>query len=285
LQSFIDLGAVNIHLDCSVDLVSKNIKSLYPQYILEQGDSPIDYFVSLKHGSGIRRYVRPQVVFEHDGDAPFKPVASNHAYASFEWGLNYVVSNFAQNFLSIHSGVVATQDKAFIFPAPPGSGKSTLTTYLMGQPGWRILSDEMSLVIPGTCDIKPLIKPVCLKNNSIELAKSWFPNERFSTIASGTIKGDVAHLSPPENSWAQRHKKAKATAIIFPRYTPSKSLEIYQLDKNQGFMMLAENVINLSLQGQVGFNTLVDLIENTQQFEIVYSDVEEVKEFIEQDLL
>ena len=62
-------------------------------------------------------------------------------------------------------------------------------------------------------------------------------------------------------------------------------MEIYQLDKNQGFMMLAENVINLSLQGQVGFNTLVDLIENTQQFEILYSDVEEVKAFIEQDLL
>ena len=62
-------------------------------------------------------------------------------------------------------------------------------------------------------------------------------------------------------------------------------MEIYKLDKNQAFMMLDENTINLTLQSQLGFNTLVELIENTLQFEVHYSDVEEVKDFIEQDLL
>ncbi len=285
MQSFIDLGAVNIHVDCSVGIVSNNIRHLYPKYILEHSKAPVDYFVSSKNGSGIRRFFRRQANFEHDGLAPFKPSPLNHAYASFEWGLNFVVSSFAQEYLSIHSGVVAKNDKAVIFPAPPGSGKSTLTTYLMGQTGWRLLSDEMSLLIPNTCEIQPLVKPVCLKNNSIDLAKEWYPQGKFSTIASGTIKGDVAHLSPPENSWELRKNRATATAIIFPRYSPSKSLEIYQLDKNQGFMALAENVINLSLQGADGFSSLTNLIENTQQFEVHYSDVREVQEFIEQDLL
>lgn len=268
-----------------MNLVANNIKKLYPQYILEQNNSPSDYHIAVKHGSGIRKYIRPQVVFEHDGDAPFKPVPVNHAYASFEWGVNYVVSNFAQHYLSIHAGVVAKNDKAIIFPAPPGSGKSTLTTYLMAQKGWRLLSDEMSLLIPESCEVMPLVKPVCLKNNSIDLARSWFPQTSFSTIAAATVKGNVAHLSPPDSSWRQRHRPALATAVIFPRYRPSKSMEIYKLDKNQAFMMLAENTINLTLQSQLGFNTLVELIENTLQFEVHYSDVDEVKEFIEQDLL
>ncbi|GEA05680.1 HPr kinase [Alteromonas sp. KUL42] len=285
MQSSIDFGAISIHLDCSVNLVANNIKKLYPHYILEQNNSPNDYYISVKHGSGIRKYIRPQVVFEHDGDAPFKPVPENHAYASFEWGVNYVVSNFAQNYLSIHAGVVAKNDKAIIFPAPPGSGKSTLTTYLMAQKGWRLLSDEMSLLMPESREVTPLVKPVCLKNNSIDLARSWFPQTSFSTIATATVKGNVAHLSPPESSWQQRHRPALATAVIFPRYSPSKSMEIYKLDKNQAFMMLAENTINLTLQSQLGFNTLVELIENTLQFEVHYSDVEEVKDFIEQDLL
>ena len=285
MQLSIDLGAISIHLDCSVNLVANNIKKLYPHYILEKNNSPNDYYIAVKPGNGIRRCIRPQVVFEHDGDAPFKPVPANHAYASFEWGVNYVVSNFAQDYLSIHSGVVAKNDKAFIFPAPPGSGKSTLTTYLMAQPGWRLLSDEMSLLIPETRKVMPLIKPVCLKNNSIDLARSWFPQTSFSTIATATVKGNVAHISPPEGSWQQRHKPALTTAVIFPRYRQSKPMEIYKLDKNQAFMMLAENTINLTLQSQLGFDTLVELIENTIQFEVHYSDVEEVKEFIEQDLL
>ena len=285
MQSSIDLGAVSIHVDCSVSLIANNIKKLYPHYVLDQSNSPNDYYIALKHGSGIRGYIRPQVVFEHDGDTPFKPVPEDHAYASFEWGVNYVVSNFAQNYLSIHSGVVARHDKAIIFPAPPGSGKSTLTTYLMAQPDWRVLSDEMSLLIPETRDVMPLVKPVCLKNKSIELARLWFPETSFSTVASATVKGNVAHLSPPDSSWEQRHKPASVTAIIFPQYRPSSPMKIYKLDKNQAFIMLAENTINLTLQSQLGFDTLIELIENTLQFEVHYSDVEQVREFIEQDLL
>ncbi|EWH11123.1 HPr kinase [Catenovulum agarivorans DS-2] len=285
MKSLIDFGAVKIYIDCSVKLAERNINHLYPSYVLEDNTVPPDYFVSLKYGGGIRRFVRKQVLFEQDSKSHFKPVPENHAYASFEWGLNYVVSNYAQEFLTIHSGVVANNDKAVIFPAPPGSGKSTLTTYLMGLPGWRLLSDEMALMLPETSYIQPLIKPVCLKNNSIDIAKKWFPDGKFSSIASATAKGDVAHLSPPASSWQQRDRVAKAKAIIFPKYTPNKKMEIYKLDKNQGFMQLAENVINLSLQGERGFNTLTHLIENTEQFEILYSDVNEVKDFIEQDLL
>lgn len=285
MKSLIDFGAVKIHIDCSVKLAEQNIIKLYPSYIIQDNIVPADYFVSLKYGDGIRRYVRKQVLFEQDGKSHFKPVPVNHAYASFEWGLNYVVSNYAQEFLTIHSGVVAKNDKAVIFPAPPGSGKSTLTTYLMSLPNWRLLSDEMALLLPETCNVQPLIKPVCLKNDSIDIAKKWFPDGKFSTIATETTKGDVAHLSPPELSWKQRDRIAHAKVIIFPKYTPGKQMEIYKLDKNQGFMQLAENVINLSLQGERGFNTLTNLIENTEQFEIHYSDVTQVKDFIEQDLL
>ena len=284
---FIELSPFTISVTSDISLVKTNLETLYPDSIFldENKNHLIDYHVSSNFSSLIRKFIKPQSVFAHDGFEPFMGLPLNHAYASLEWGINYVVATNALEYVNIHSGVVAHNDDAILFPAPPGSGKSTLTAYLQGQTNWRLLSDEMTLIFTHTHTAVPFTRPICLKNKSCELVKSWYPDAGFSTIARNTHKGDVIHVSPSELSWQKRNDPATIKAIVFPQFKAGQATEIYQLNNTQAFMMLAENAFNFNILGETGFNTLTSIIETVPAFEIQYSDVEDIRQFLEQDVL
>ncbi|KGJ88161.1 HprK-related kinase A [Thalassotalea sp. ND16A] len=285
MQIRLNLPPFIFDIHSSVGFVEQNMHHMYPDELFINSSRPADYFVGVEKANGLRKFIRPQASFSFDAIEPFKTLPLNHAYASLEWGINYVVANQSLQYVILHSGIVAKGDKAVLLPGPPGSGKSTMTAYLSGRQGWRLLSDEMALVLPETLKVQPFVRPICLKNKSVDLVKRWYPDAKLSTVARNTHKGDVVHLCPGDSSWQQRDDLAKVNAIVFLRYDQRVDLEITELNQNQGFMQLAQNAVNLNLHGQQGFNTLVNLIENSAVFEVVYNDVEAVRTFLEQDVL
>ena len=80
----------------------------------------------------------------------------------------------AHHYLILHAAVVEKNGLAAILPAPPGSGKSTLTAGLVLS-GWRLLSDELTLIERKTGLIQPLPRPMSLKNQSIEVIRQFQP--------------------------------------------------------------------------------------------------------------
>ena len=264
-------------------LVAENLQKIY-QFSDWSSTKPADYQLSLQHANGIRRFLKPQAQFKADQQEPFQPMLATQAYAMLEWGMNWCIASHEMQFVVIHSAVLAKDNKAILFPAPPGSGKSTLTAYLAFQ-GWRLLSDEMALIIPHTRTVQPFVRPICLKNRSIDLARSWFPNATFSSVATHTHKGDVVHLSPPADSWHAATLPAEIVAVVFPRYTAETELEIYQLNQAQSFMQLASNAFNYGVIGSEGFETLTSLIAQVPGFEVCYNNVAEVANFLEEELL
>ena len=287
MQLQLEVSPFTLSISSSIPLVLNNLQTLYPSELI-QPSSPIqlcDYHLSLDYSGHLRKYIKPQCSFKFDQFEPFLGLPIDHAYASLEWGINYVIASNAFEYLIVHSGIVAKKDQAILFPAPPGSGKSTLTAYLQGCDEWRLLSDEMALIDPKTQLAQPFVRPICLKNNSVDLVKSWYPQLATSTLAANTHKGDVIHVAPSEFSWQQRQTPATISAIVFPQYQPNAELEIYQLNQAQGFMKLAENAFNFSLLGERGFTILTSIIEQVPCYEIVYSDVKQVQAFLEEDVL
>jgi len=242
-------------------------------------DGFIDYRVSLCNTTGLRQFLKPQARFLCDDYEPFKPLARQQAYALFEWGLNWVVSAQEFSYIIVHAAVVAKDNKAIIFPASSGSGKSTLTAYL-SRNGWRLLSDEMALLIPNTTSVAPFVRPICLKNSSIELVKSWFPDAYFSYIARETHKGDIIHMQPDAHSLACASIDADVVSVVFPKYDENCFLDIYEVDKAGCFKGLAENAFNHSILGGEGTNTLIDIVEQASCYEIHYSNMQEVNQFL-----
>ncbi|OZG73417.1 HprK-related kinase A [Hahella sp. CCB-MM4] len=285
LQNFcLNLYPFSFNIQTNLKLVRDNLYRLYPGQVSLNSTQVTDYSLSLSKGSGFRRLIKPQARFFCDQKEPFKPLRQEQGYALLEWGMNWTIAANEMQYVIAHSAVLAKDDKAILFPAPPGSGKSTLTAYLAFK-GWRLLSDEMALINPDTNIVTPFVRPICLKNRSIDLAKSWFPEGHFSSVAHNTHKGDVVHLSPPEQSWKNNKSNARIVAVVFPNYRAGKELEIYQLNKTQGFMQFAENAFNFGVNGATGFRTLTKVIENAESFEIFYSNLEEVIEFLEQDII
>ncbi|MGQ8364656.1 HprK-related kinase A [Glaciecola sp. 1036] len=268
-------------ISTNVPMVVENAKRIYKSHFLTEKDfrASVDYHLSLTYTGGIRRLTKSQVTFKCDDREPFKPLPANQAFAMLEWGMNWTVALHEFQHVIIHSAVLAKDGKAILFPAPPGSGKSTLTAYLANH-GWRLLSDEMALITPYELNVTPFVRAICLKNASINLCKQWFPDLAYSDTAFATHKGDVAHMAPSDNSLACAREQARVVGVVFPNYDKSLFLDIYELDKANAFMQFANNAFNFNLLGTLGFDTATALIENAFLYEIHYNNVEEVERFL-----
>jgi HprK-related kinase A len=277
----IDIGIASFRVQSKLTDVRKIFYELYSDYSIIDSTQPTDFQVCIAEPASLRRWYKPQINFSLDNYSPFLPLPRSQAYPLLEWGMNWCMAAHKHNYLLIHGAILEKNGEAIIFPAPPGSGKSTLCAYLANT-GWRLLSDEMTVINIQTGLAHPFVRPICLKNNSIDLVKSWFPNVVVSNIARDTAKGDVAHVKPPEQSVRDIRNTTKVRAIVLPHFTPDKQLDVYALNKCESYQALSSNAFNEGILGVDGFNTMTRLIEQTDTVEIYYNDLEAVSEFLDE---
>ncbi|RLM52972.1 HprK-related kinase A, partial [Halobellus sp. Atlit-31R] len=223
---------------------------------------------------GWRRWLRPQVRFDQDGLQPFKPLPLAQAHPMFEWVMNWCVSNKAHSYLIIHAAVLERHGRAFILPAPPGSGKSTLCAALVCR-GWRLLSDELTLVRPHDLAVVPLPRPVSLKNASIGVIRAWDPKAVFGPAVTETIKGTIAHMRAPQASVAAAGAAVHASHIVFPRYEGGAATMLAPVPKARLFTRVADNAFNYTVLGETGFEALGRLVGSCAGFDFCYSKLDE----------
>ncbi|MDO6694003.1 HprK-related kinase A [Aliiglaciecola sp. 3_MG-2023] len=281
-MQIIDTGLYRFSLKSDVKHVSTVAKSLYSDSW--DLDGPVDFSIRLVYESLLRRFIKPQISFYSDQHSPFKPLPISQAAAVLEWGMNWCIAAHEFERLLIHSAVLVKNGKAIIFPALPGSGKSTLTAHL-GLSDWDIYSDEMAIIDTSTSMVNPLFRPVCLKNNSIDLIKAWHPEAYFSPICKDTQKGDVAHVKVLTWEQYQKFDKAQIVAVVFPKYVPESELKIYQLTQLDAFNTLSKNAFNYNVLGADGFDAVARVIKSCRLFEIEYSDLNEVNDFLSEDVI
>ncbi|MGS2721918.1 HprK-related kinase A [Paraglaciecola aestuariivivens] len=247
-------------------------------------DAPVDFEVRLHAPSLLRRYVRPQVSFYCDQHTPFKPLPASQAFALLEWGMNWCIATHDHTRLLIHAAVIVKDNQAIIFPASPGSGKSTLSAF-MALSGWSLYSDEMAVIDLDNGTVAPLFRPVCLKNDSIGLVKKWFPKSIFTETCRDTQKGDVAHLKGTTWNDFVNYSAVDIAAVVFPKFQKDTQLKIYSINQLQAFEGLSEHSFNCGVLANLGFNCIDKIIKNTALFEIEYSDLSEVKAFLEDEII
>jgi HprK-related kinase A len=267
-------GVFVTHLRTAIPGVAEGIGLLYADFPLVEQGGFADFHVSLSRPRNIRRWFKPQVLFLYDGSAAFKPLPLDQAFPTLEWGLNWCVSSHAHRYLMIHAAVIEKDGYAAILPAPPGSGKSTLCAALVTR-GWRLLSDELTLIGIDDGDIVPVPRPVSLKNESIDIIKSYAPGVSFSRKVADTIKGTVAHMKPPADSVVRASERARPAWVIFPKYESGAAARLEPVRRSRGFMRVADNAFNYSLLGLKGFETLARLIDASQCYDFTYSNLDD----------
>lgn len=258
----------------NIPLLARSLAKLYGDYPVAEPGGFADFHLRLRQPGGLRRWWRPQVRFDQDGQQPFKPLPVAHASAMFEWMMNWCVANRAHSYLLLHAAVVEKNGRGIILPAPPGSGKSTLCAALVCR-GWRLLSDELTLVRHDDGLLVPLPRPVSLKNASIDVIGAFAPDAVFGPLAHGTAKGTVGHIRAPRASIERAHECAAPLAIVFPRWEAGAATRLTPLSRARTFMRVADNAFNYLVLGERGFRTLGALVERCSGHEFVYSRLEE----------
>jgi HprK-related kinase A len=254
--------------------VADGIALLYADYPLRDAAGFADFHVALEGAGGLRRWFARQVIFRSDGRTPFKPLPVDQALPMFEWSMNWCVSSRAHEYLIIHAAVVERNGVAAILPAPPGSGKSTLCAALVAR-GWRLLSDELTLVRLSDGRIEPLPRPISLKNASIDVIRAWEPTSVISRPVHATNKGTVAHVKAPAASVARAHETARAAFIIFPTWVAGAAPVLEPIPQARAFIQVAENAFNYSLLARAGFDALARLIEGSASYHFSYSKLDD----------
>jgi HprK-related kinase A len=269
-------GAFVARVESTIPQLAQGLALLYGDYPLAGEDSFADFQLSFTRPAW-RRWLRPQVRFASDGSAPFQPLPLAQAFPMFEWAMNWCVSSRVQSYLVIHAAVVEKNGRVAILPAPPGSGKSTLCAALVSR-GWRLLSDELTLVRPGGAEIEPLPRPISLKNASIDVMRAYAPQWVFSPAVADTIKGTVAHMKAPAGSVARAGEPAAPGWIVFPKYVAGAEARLAPVPRARAFMRLAENAFNYSLLGAAGFDAVAGVVERSAAYDFEYSRLDDAIE-------
>lgn len=259
--------------------LKQQLAAFYPaSYLAQDTDQFVDFVVDFdKNG----RFWSNEHDFRIAGQH-FRYAHPSIAVPIFEWGFNWLVTSFSNRYLTFHAAVLAKGERAVILPAPPGSGKSTMCALMMLH-GWRLLSDEHCFIDRTSGAIVPFVRPISLKNNSIEVIQRYYPQLTAAHIFNDTLKGRMAYIAPSELSWLEANRTATAVAIVFPKYSADvKNLEIDSVPQSELFMELLENSFNFSVFGEQAFHLLSDLVSRVKACRLKYSDNQAMLSWIEQ---
>lgn len=271
---WLDIGAATLRVRSSSSAFVAQFQAVYGQMPFVDTCNWADVHVELKPPAGLRRWIRPQVVLQCDGRELFDPFPADSPLPLFEWGCNWMIAHRLNDLLLLHAGALERDGFALLLPATPGSGKSTLTAAL-SQRGWRLLSDEFGAFDPQTGEFRALLKPIALKNESIEVIRAFAPDAIMGPRFPKTRKGTVAHLAASADTVARRHEAARPGAVVLPRWQAGSSTRWEPLDGHMLFAALAFNAFNYTVLGADGFRAAVHLVRQCPAWQLVYSDLDD----------
>lgn len=275
----LDLGAACVRVRSDLPELAGVIRTVYAGYTFEDSSRVCDVTARLRRVGGLRRFLRAQVELLIDGAIEFEPFPADTQLPLLEWGMNFALAQRSCWSLLLHAGVVERGGRAVVLPAMPGAGKSTLTAALATR-GFRLLSDEFGVVDFADSRLAPLLRPVALKNESIDVIARFAPGAVIGPRFPKTHKGTVAHLAPAAEHVAARHAKAAPGIVLFPRFDSYADVEIEPVPQARAFARLAVNSFNYEFLGALGFDALGRLVEESAAYQLRYGNLERAIEAI-----
>ncbi|MBS0445810.1 MAG: HprK-related kinase A [Proteobacteria bacterium] len=267
---YLRTGPVVSRIRSRIGAVARGIALHYAEHALAADEGYADFHISIERPLGLRRWIQPQVLFRFDDDLPFAPLPGDQGFPMLEWGLNWCVSAHCHQYLTIHAAVVERGGRALILPAPSGSGKSTLCAGLTFS-GWRLLSDELTLIDPASGCVVPLPRPISLKNASIDAVRRFAADAVIGPVVQETLKGAVAHVKPPLDGVRRAGETAAPGWVVLPQFVAGSAARLEPLSRARAFMRLVDNAFNYQVHGRRGFDVLAALIERCDCYTFTYS--------------
>ena len=175
--------------------------------------------------------------------------------------------------LNMHAGVVAGPAGAILLPAPPGSGKSTLTAALVAT-GLDYFSDEVALLAEEDLAVMPFPLAMCVKDTGIDVLASRFPAIAALPMHTRMDGKRVVYMAPPAARVPGPNTRRPVVAIVFPRYVAGAPNTLRALQKPVSFARLLSQCMGVQRRLEARHVTrLVGWIRDLACYELDFSDL------------
>ncbi|NMG73224.1 HprK-related kinase A [Aromatoleum diolicum] len=275
IDATLHLAPVTVRIRSPFSAVSAHLETFYPDALASgrRAEPFTDFDIRIIRGAGLRRWLRPQAHFMLDHIDPFLPLPADQAAPLFEWGLNWCLASRPLGYLVMHGAVVASDGDALVMPGFPGAGKSTLCAALTFVEGWRLLSDELTILDPESDKLLPNPRPISLKNESIDIV-ARFPGVSLGPRYEDTRKGTISHAAPPAASRIAAAQHARCRWVVFPRFIASSPPFCDEISRAEAFARIAEQSFNRDRMGETGFRALCAMLDGAHCFDIGYDSTD-----------
>jgi HprK-related kinase A len=276
-----DLGAARVRVRSDVPQLADAVSSVYRHFPIEKPEGFFDVTIEVQRVSGLRRHFHPQIRFVVDGDAPFEPFPATVHLPLMEWGMNFALTERCLHYLLLHSGSVERDGVGIVLPAIPGSGKSTLTAALVSSGRYRLLSDEFGVLSLESGRLLPMLRPIALKNASIDVIRRRFPDAVIGPVFLATRKGDVAHVAPRPASVEARRRSVQPGIVLFPQFEAGAPARLETIDPTLAFSKLTVNSFNYELLGAPAFDLVARMVGSCTLRRLVFGNLGEAIDVID----
>ena len=172
---------------------------------------------------------------------------------------------------ALHAGAVMRGNSCIILPGQSGTGKSTLTAWLVAH-GYQYLTDELIfLADDGT--VTPVTRPISLKTGSNHY--SWM-----------SLQGCDDQIIVSKNEMMVPHRllnqtftpqKPPVTHIVFPRFVEGATMTLQPLSPAKSCFLLMQSHVNARNLEGLGVPVLAEMVRHCRSYSLTYSRFEDVE--------
>ena len=186
------------------------------------------------------------------------------------WEVNRSAVEESNDLLLFHASAVEHDGRAAVFPAPMGSGKTTLVARLVQQ-GLRYVTDEAVAIDPVTRMVRPYPKPLGIDPGSwgvlrdlrpaVDASLKPFLEEAWYVPPGAFREGAVA---PP----------CEPRFVIAPRYERGTASNLVEMRRSEALIRLAENSFNIPAFGaRRSLEILADVVRSARCYRLTVGDL------------
>ncbi|MET0023765.1 MAG: PqqD family peptide modification chaperone [Sedimenticola sp.] len=191
-------------------------------------------------------------------------------------GLVWITAVNAHDFfLDIHAGVIGDGTHCFLFPAAPGSGKSTLTTALAHN-GFEYFSDEVALLHGDELEVCPVPLATCVKDTGTDILSHYYPGLAELALHLRNDGKRVRYMPPPMRCVPPADTLRPVGAIVFPRYNPDEKTELSTLGHMEALQSLMQECLIVDTHLDLAkVSTLLHWIERTPCYRLSVASLDD----------
>lgn len=183
---------------------------------------------------------------------------------------------------TLHASGVYQNNKAFIFSAAAGSGKSTVSAILKAN-GIGFISDDFIAAAPNG-NVYPFPASISVKEGSFPVLSDYYPELREKTPEKAS-NGKMVRYLQVDNFTKKSQKGIPVVGFVFVNYKSGSGFKLSEVNKKEALqLLLKETWVNPKT---TFVNSFFEWVEKTPFYRMTYSDnnkmIETIKMLLNDD--